>query len=64
MDGNGDLYISFSVPEREGGLVRDGSTLYYEYEISPAAAALGFEEEIMIPILGKKVLDIAPGTQS
>jgi molecular chaperone DnaJ len=63
-DGNGDLYIVFSVPEREGWLVRDGATLYYAYEISPAAAALGVEEEIMIPILGKKILDISPWTQS
>lgn len=63
-DGNGDLYIIFAVPEKEGWLIRDGANLLYRYEISPAAAALWVQEEIMIPILGKKTLDIAPGTQS
>jgi molecular chaperone DnaJ len=63
-DGNGDLYITFSVPDKEGGIIRDGDNLMFTHEISPAMAALGAEEEIDIPILGKKVLDIAPGTQS
>ncbi len=40
-DGNGDLYISFTVPTEEGGLTRDGADLHYAVRISPAEAALG-----------------------
>ena len=40
-DGNGDLYITFSVPDREGGLERDGDTLHYSIGVSPALATLG-----------------------
>ena len=39
-DGNGDLYITFTVPENEGGLSRDGADLHYNVRISPAEAAL------------------------
>ena len=62
-DGNGDLYINFSVPNEEGGLKRQGTNLHYNVEISPAEAALGTKRMIMIPILGKKELDIRAGTQ-
>lgn len=62
-DGNGDLYVAFSVPDREGGLERDGHTLHYHVAISPAEATLGVMKEIEIPILGKKVLSIGKWTQ-
>lgn len=39
-DGNGDLYITFAIPTREGGLERDGNNLHYTVKISPAEAAL------------------------
>ena len=63
QDGNGDLYITFEVPEKEGWLVRDGADLHYTLRLSPAEAALGCEKTIEIPILGKKSIDIKHGTQ-
>jgi molecular chaperone DnaJ len=62
-DGNGDLYITFSVPSREGGLERDGHTLHYSVRISPAEATLGGSKDIEIPIIGKKTLQIEKWTQ-
>jgi molecular chaperone DnaJ len=62
-DGNGDLYITFLVPEKEGGLERDGTDLHYTVGISPAAGAIGQASMIDIPIIGKKPLDIKAGTQ-
>lgn len=62
-DGNGDLYITFSVPSEEGGLKRSGANLHYSIKISPAEATLGVKKIINIPILGKKELDIDAGTQ-
>ena len=62
-DGNGDLYITFTVPENEGGLTRDGSDLHYSVRISPAEAALGVERTLDLPILGKKDIEIKAGTQ-
>lgn len=63
-DGNGDLYITFSVPNEEGGLSRRGSDLHYRLTISPAEAALGTTKSVNIPILGKKEIDIKVGTQN
>lgn len=62
-DGNGDLYITFDVPSREGGLTREGMHLHYTVEVSPAEAVLGVSKMVEIPIIGKKPLDIASGTQ-
>jgi molecular chaperone DnaJ len=62
-DGNGDLYITFEVPSREGGLTREGIHLRYTVAISPAEATLGVAKMIEIPILGKKPLDIEAGIQ-
>jgi molecular chaperone DnaJ len=62
-DGNGDLYIGFEVPEREGGLERDGADLHYTVKLSPALATLWGKLEIEIPILGKRTLEIKHGTQ-
>jgi molecular chaperone DnaJ len=61
-DGNGDLYITFEVPEREGGLERDGSDLHYSVKLSPALAVLGGKIDIEIPIVGKRSLEIKHGT--
>ena len=63
-DGNGDLYIVFEVPEREGWLIREWADLHYTVKISPAEAALGVTKNLDIPILGKKNLDIDAGTQT
>jgi molecular chaperone DnaJ len=62
-DGSGDLYITFSVPSREGGLERDGHDLHYVVRLSPAEAVLGCEKTIEIPIIGKKTLSVKHGTQ-
>ncbi|MBX9808840.1 J domain-containing protein [Candidatus Gracilibacteria bacterium] len=62
-DGNGDLYITFTVPENEGGLARDGADLHYSVRISPAEAVLGSERTLDLPILGKRSIDIKAGTQ-
>jgi molecular chaperone DnaJ len=63
-DGNGDLYLTFDIPDKEGGLTRDGADLHYAVHISPAEAVLGNTRTIEIPILGKKSLSIESGTQS
>lgn len=62
-DGNGDLYITFTVPSREWWLTREGHTLHYEVKVSPAEATLGCEKIIEIPIIGKKSIEIRHGTQ-
>jgi molecular chaperone DnaJ len=62
-DGNGDLYITFTVPENEGWLTREWADLHYSVQISPAEAALGTERLIDLPILGKRTIDIKWGTQ-
>ena len=62
-DGNGDLYITFEVPDREAGFIREWDDLHYEVALSPAEATLGTEKTIEIPVLGKKSLHIKHGTQ-
>lgn len=62
-DGNGDLYITFSVPTEEGGLVRRGVDLHYRLALSPAELTLGTTKNVTIPILGKKHIDIKSWTQ-
>ena len=62
-DGNGDLYITFSVPDREAGLTRERENLHYEVSLSPAEAVLGTEKTIEIPVLGKKTITVKSGTQ-
>ncbi|MBC7503364.1 DnaJ domain-containing protein [Candidatus Gracilibacteria bacterium] len=62
-DGNGDLYITFTVPSSEGGLSRDGADLHYVVLISPAEAVLGVKQTLDLPILGKKEIEINAGTQ-
>lgn len=62
-DGNGDLYITFTVPTEEGWLTREGADLHYSIHISPAEAVLGVDRSIDLPILGKRDIEIKPGTQ-
>ena len=62
-DGNGDLYITFEVPNREGGLTREWLHLHYSVTLSPAEATLWVSRIVEIPIIGKKPLDIGAGTQ-
>lgn len=62
-DWNGDLYITFEVPNREGWLTRDGLHLHYTINISPAEAILWVSKILDIPIIGKKPLEISSGTQ-
>lgn len=63
-DGNGDLYVIFSVPNEHNGLKRKGENLHFNVNISPAEAALGARKVIAVPILGKKDIDIRSGTQT
>jgi molecular chaperone DnaJ len=62
-DGNGDLYITFTVPTEEGGLTREWSDLHYIVHISAAEAVLGVERTLDLPILGKRDIDLSAGTQ-
>ncbi len=63
-DGNGDLYITFESPHREGWLTREGIHLHYTVQISAAEATLWISKIIDIPIIGRKPLDVSSGTQS
>ncbi len=62
-DGDGDLYITFSVPSEEAGLSRKGADLHYTMKVSPAEATLGIHRTLNIPILGKKEISLKAGTQ-
>lgn len=62
-DGTGDLYVTFEVPDREAWLERNGSELHYSIKIPPHEAVLWIEKNIEIPVLGKKKIQLDPGTQ-
>lgn len=62
-DGNGDLYLHFSVPEEERGLRRDGSDLHYAIDLDPAEMVLGCKRKVSIPVVGEKEIDIKAGSQ-
>lgn len=62
-DANGDLYITFSVPKEEAGLVRRGENLHYNLHISPAEATLWTTKTLHIPHIGKKEITIKSWTQ-
>ena len=57
------LYVKFRVPQEEKSLTRDGVHLYYDMEIDILEAILWAKREIKIPILWKREISIAPGTQ-
>lgn len=59
---SGDLYIRFSVDLEDKGLKREGEDLYYDLEIDVIEAILGTKKEISLPILGKRMIEIAAGT--
>ncbi len=62
-DGNGDLFVTFEVPEKEAWFTRDGSTLHYTVNITPPEAVLGIKKNIDLPVLGKKTINIDAWTQ-
>ncbi|MFK7779916.1 MAG: DnaJ C-terminal domain-containing protein [Candidatus Gracilibacteria bacterium] len=61
---HGDLYIKFNVKLEEKGLKRDGVNLYYELKIDILEAILGTKKDVIIPIIGKRIIDIKAGTQN
>ena len=60
----GDLYIRFHVKSEKTWLTRDGGDLHFDLEIDIIEAVLGTKKEIQIPILGKRSIQIQPGTQA
>lgn len=60
---NGDLYITFLVPESFEWLTRDELSLHYEVKLDPVEAILGTKKHIKIPVLGDRIIDIPAGTQ-
>ena len=61
-DGDGDLYITFEVPDREANLIREGMNVHTTIKVTPAEAVLWVEKEIPLPIFGKKSIKIHHGT--
>jgi len=60
----GDLYIRFHVQTEEKWLNRDGVDLHYNLEIDYVEATLGTTREVNIPVIWKRTIDIAAGTQA
>jgi len=60
----GDLYVRFHVQTEEKWLTRDGTDLHYNLEIDYVEAALGTTREVQIPVIWKRTIDIASGTQA
>lgn len=63
VDGNGDLYLHFSIPTSEGGLERDGADLRYDLELDPVEMVLGTVKKVAIPVVGEKEIDVKAGSQ-
>ncbi|PID87605.1 molecular chaperone DnaJ [Candidatus Gracilibacteria bacterium] len=61
---SGDLYVKFSVESEEKGLKREGDDLFYEIKIDVVEAVLGATKDIIIPIIGKRKIEIKAGTQN
>lgn len=57
-----DLYIKFTIPTEEKDLERDGTNLHFTIEVDVIEAILGTTKEFMIPILGKRNIEIKSGT--
>lgn len=51
VDGAGDLFIHFLVPEEHEGLVRDGNDIIYGVKLDPVEFILGTKRDLNIPIL-------------
>ena len=58
----GDLYIKFTIPSEEKGLERDGVNLYYTIEVDVIEAILGTNKDFVLPIIGKRNIEIKSGT--
>lgn len=58
-----DLYVKFKVALEEKWLKRDGEDLYYDLEVDVIEAILWCDKEIVIPIIWKRTIKIAAGTQ-
>ena len=57
------LYIKFKVEQEYKWLKRDGIDLHYNHEIHVLEAILGTTKEIIVPILGKRTIEVKSGTQ-
>ena len=62
IDGSGDLYVHFRVPSKFENLSRDEHDLLCTVKFDPVEFILWTKREIQIPILGKREIDIKPGT--
>ncbi len=62
-DGNGDLYLHFSVPEEDRGLRREGADLHYALDLDPAEMVLGCKKKISIPVVGEREIEVKAGSQ-
>jgi len=60
---SGDLYVRFGVSLEEKWLKRDGVNLYYEIDVDVIEAILGTKREIIIPVIGKRNIEIKAWTQ-
>lgn len=61
--GNGDLYITFSIPDSIDGLTREDMNLFYTLEIDPVEAILGVKKILKLPVIGERSVEIKSGTQ-
>lgn len=62
IDGSGDLFVHFRVPSTFENLTRDEHHLICTVKFDPVEFILGTKREIVIPILGKREIDVKPGT--
>jgi len=62
VDGSGDLFVHFRVPSSFSNLEREENDLLCTIKFDPVEFILGTKREIVIPILGKREIDIKPGT--
>lgn len=63
VDGNGDLYVRFSVPHSEGALERDGADLHFSLALDPIEMVLGCLKKVSIPVIGEREIEVKPGSQ-
>lgn len=62
IDGSGDLFVHFRVPSEFENLARDEHNLICTVQFDPVEFILGTKREIEIPIIGKREIDVKPGT--
>lgn len=63
VDGNGDLYLHFSVPSEDHGLTREGPDLHFPVDLDPAEMVLGCKKTIEIPVVGAHEVEVPTGSQ-